>query len=82
MIAGEFLAQFVSNEKYADVTFVVGKESVRIPAHRFILAASSPVFEVCCIFASVLAHWGCIVLQVMLYPGAGVSNVEKLEVCC
>jgi hypothetical protein len=48
LFIAEFLAAWVSNEKYSDVAFLVGKDAKRFPAHRFILAAASPVFEVMC----------------------------------
>jgi hypothetical protein len=48
LFLAEFLAAWVANDKYSDVVFVVGKEGKRFPAHRFVMAASSPVFEVMC----------------------------------
>jgi hypothetical protein len=45
LILSECAAGWVVNEKHADVVFVVGKDKVRMPAHRILLAMSSPVFE-------------------------------------
>jgi len=48
LLIAEFLGTYVANEKFSDVAFLVGKEGKRFPAHRFVLAAASPVFEVMC----------------------------------
>jgi hypothetical protein len=43
----EFFKKLLLNDKFADVYFIVGegKEQKRFPAHRLVLAASSPLFE-------------------------------------
>jgi len=43
----EFFSKLLHSEKFADVYFIVGegKTQKRFPAHRLVLAASSPLFE-------------------------------------
>jgi len=41
----EHFTKLCMSEKFADCWFIVGKEKKRIPAHRLVLAASSPLFE-------------------------------------
>jgi len=49
LLLAELVGQYCTKPKYSDVGFVVRKdaksEPQRIPAHRIILAASSPIFE-------------------------------------
>lgn len=41
----EHFGALVSSDRFSDCVFVVGSAKKRIPAHRLVLAASSPVFE-------------------------------------
>lgn len=41
----ERMSYLYNNETLSDILFVVGRGRVRIPAHKFVLAVGSPVFD-------------------------------------
>ncbi|KAJ6237904.1 btb (poz) domain-containing 2a-related [Anaeramoeba flamelloides] len=44
IILSEKYSKYINNSKYADVLFLVGEESTKIYAHKFILASTSPIW--------------------------------------